>query len=247
MLRAVLLVPSCLRQGLGALLLLAGVASAQNLLVNGDFESNDRTSYASYSPPPNDYAYLSLAEALPGWTFSHSVDLYGPTNSPQHGAQFLDLVGGGPLGTSFSIQQTFATVIGNTYRLDFFYGNNEAFSVQGGQASFNASLTGSSLLWSGGFTHSGDTMTVRNWTEFTVDFVADSASTTLTFLNTYNLPASWDPANYTVAGATLDNVSVIMIVPEPGGWTMALAVGGIFLAALLNSRRARAKRVAPLP
>lgn len=196
------------------------IASAQNLLTNGDFEFNDRTTYPNYYPPPTDLAYIPLGQTVPGWTFSHSVDLYGLLNDPQNGSQFLDLVGGGPISATYSIQQTFATVAGYTYRLDFFYGNNEQFASTGGQAAFTASLVGSGTLWSGNFTHGGDSMSVRNWTELTVDFVADSTSTTLVFLDTNHIASTGDPT-YTVAGATFDNVSVIGILPEPAGITVA--------------------------
>lgn len=227
-----------------AFLTLAGLAPAtlpaQNLLTNGDFEFDDRTSYPMYYAPPVDLAYIPLGQTVPGWTFSHSVDLYGPLNDPQQGSQFLDLVGGGPISATYSIQQSFATVIGYTYRLDFFYGNNEQFGTQGGQASFTASLVGLGTVWSGDFTHGGDTMSNRNWTEYTVDFVADSTSTTLMFLDTNHIPSTGDPT-YTVAGATFDNVSVIGILPETGGRTVALAVFGVCLVAILRSKRAGVK------
>lgn len=247
-------VPSFFRQGrkfrtlifLILALLAPATLPAQNLLTNGDFELNDRHTYPSYQGPPVDLAYVPIGQPLPGWTFSHSVDLYGPINAPQNGSQFLDLVGGGPLSATYSISQTFATVAGYTYHLDFFYGNNENFSDPlqnpgGVPASFNAALTGSGTILSVNLTHSGDTMTVRNWGEFAVNFVANSSSTTLTFTNLFNLPANFDPT-YTVAGATLDNVIVSFVVPEPGGWPMAIAVSVIFLGALLTSRRQSARQ-----
>jgi hypothetical protein len=220
------------------LLALVDGASAQNLLVNGNFEQNDRTTYANYYVPPTDIAYIPLGDTVPGWTFSHSVDLYGALNAPQSGSQFLDLVGGGPITSTFSIQQTFATVIGGMYQLDFFYGNNEQFSVDGGSANFTASVLGAGTVWTGTFTHSGDTMTVRNWTEFTVNFVADSTSTTLLFVDNNHIPQGGTP-NYTVAGATLDNVSVMAVMPEPGGWPIAGVIAAVSGSAMVSQRRRR--------
>ncbi len=220
----------CWLIALAILLYITAQSVFANLIVNGDFEQNDRTTYPNYYPPPTDLAYIQVGEIVPGWTFSHSVDLYGPLNAPQNGAQFLDLVGGGPLSATYSIQQTIATVVGQTYRLDFFYGNNEQFGTYGGQASFTASLTGSGTIWSGDFTHGGDTMSNRNWTEFTVDFVADSTSTTLLFLDTNTIASIYDPT-YTVAGSTLDNASIVAILPEPGGFAIVLVLSGLCAAA----------------
>lgn len=218
--------------------LMPATLAAQNLLINGDFEQNDLTTYPSYSAS-GDFSNLPTGQPLPGWTF-YNVDLYGPTHLPQSGSQFLDLVGYGPLTATFSIQQTFATVIGNTYRLDFFFGNNEQFADSGGLASFTASLVGLGLLWSGDFTHGGDTSMSRDWTEHEVDFVADSATTTLTFLDTSQLPATFDPDS-TVAGATLDNVSVVAL-PETGGRPLIITIFCLCLLAILVSKRSPALR-----
>jgi hypothetical protein len=215
------------------MLLLPARMRAQNLLSNGDFEQFDRHTYSTYFAP-GDYAYVKAPDTVPGWTFSDSVDLYGAANSPQHGAQFLDLVGGGALATTFSIQQSFGTVIGNTYHLDFFYGNNETVAT----GTFTASVIGTGTLWTANFTHSGDTMTVRNWTEFSVDFVANSTNTTIMFVDTTHAPSGFDP-NYTIGGATLDN---IIITPEPGGFTTVLCILGAVLAAILTERRRRERR-----
>ncbi len=221
------------------LLVLAGLTPAtlpaQNLLINGDFEQNDLTTYPSYNSS-GDFSNLPTGQPLPGWTF-YNVDLYGPTQLPQNGTQFLDLVGYGPLTATFSLEQTFATVIGMVYRLNFFYGNNEQFADEGGMASFTASLIGSGILWSSGFTHGGDTQMNRDWTEYTIDFVADSSTTTLMFVDTSLLPATFDP-NATVAGATLDNISVIALLPETGGRPAMFVILGVCLAAILVSKRA---------
>ncbi|PZR75148.1 MAG: hypothetical protein DLM73_06050 [Chthoniobacterales bacterium] len=102
--------------------------SGQNLLVNGSFEQNDRHTYANYYTS-EDLAYLAPSDSFPGWTFSHSVDLYGPVHNPANANQYLDLVGGGPVSLDFSIQQTFATTPGASYQLSFSYGNNEQLAA----------------------------------------------------------------------------------------------------------------------
>lgn len=206
-----------------------------NLLTNGGFEQNDRTTYANYYPA-DDVAYVPLGDVVPGWTFSHSIDLYGAVNQPRGGTQFLDLVGGGPLTTDFTIQQTFATVPGELYALSFFYGNNEFLELA--TASFIASIVGGSgVIWTQTFTHSGDTMSSRNWTQGGAWFQADSTSTTLIFQDISRFATDYDPS-YTIGGSTLDDVSVVAVIPESGTLGAGLFVVAIVGIALLRQRRA---------
>ena len=206
-----------------------------NLLTNGGFEQNDRTTYFNYYPA-DDVAYVPLPEEVPGWTFSHSIDLYGAANGPKGGSQFLDLVGGGPLTTDFWIQQTFATVPGELYALSFFYGNNEFLELA--SASFIASIVGGSgVIWSQTFTHTGDSMSTRNWTEGGAWFQADSTSTTLIFQDISHFATDYDP-NYTIGGSTLDDVSVVAVIPESGTLAAGFFAIGIAVVALLRQRRA---------
>ena len=208
---------------------------AQNLLVNGNFEQNDRHTYANYYTS-EDLAYIPLGDSVPGWSFSHSVDLYGPVHAPQNGSQFLDLVGGGPLSATFSIQQTFATTAGQSYQLSFFYGNNEQLATA--LASFTASLTGGAVtIWTQDFTHTGDTYYAHDWTSFSLTFVANSSSTTLKFLDTSHFPTNYDPS-YTVGGSTLDNISVVAVVPESGGIGAGLMALAVCLIPIAARRRA---------
>jgi hypothetical protein len=208
---------------------------AQNLLVNGDFEQNDRRTYTNYYTS-EDLAYIPVGDSVPGWSFSHSVDLYGPVHAPQSGSQFLDLVGGGPLSATFSIQQTFATTAGQSYQLSFFYGNNEQLAAA--LASFTASLTGGAVtIWTQDFTHTGDTYYAHDWTSFSLTFVANSSSTTLKFLDTSHFPTNYDPS-YTVGGTTLDNISVVAVVPEAGGIGAGLAALAVCLIPIAARRRA---------
>jgi len=207
---------------------------AQNLLVNGDFEQNDRRTYTNYYAS-EDLAYIPLSDAIPGWSFSHSVDLYGPVHAPQNGSQFLDLVGGGPLSQNFSIQQTFATTAGQSYQLSFFYGNNEELATT--LASFTASLIGGAVtIWTQDFTHTGDTYYAHDWTSFSFTFVANSSSTTLAFLDTSHFPTNYDPS-YTVGGSTLDNISVVAVVPESSGIQAGLMALAVCLIPVAAARR----------
>jgi hypothetical protein len=214
---------------------LASQAGAQNLLVNGSFELNGRQTYANYYPT-EDIAYVAHPDVLPGWSFGHSVDLYGTPHAPQNGTQYLDLVGGGALTESFWVQQAFATTPGQTYALSFYYGNNENLATA--LAAFTASiLGGSGTLWSQNFTHTGDTYYAHDWTYFTTIFTADSTSTILRFVDKSAFPTDYDPA-YTVGGSTLDNVVVMSVVPEPGGIAVGVLIGGFCLLPILRRRAA---------
>jgi hypothetical protein len=208
---------------------------AQNLLVNGNFEENDRRTYTNYYAS-EDLAYIALGDSVPGWTFSHSVDLYGPVHAPQNGSQFLDLVGGGPVAQNFSLQQTFATTAGQSYQLSFFYGNNEQLATA--LASFTASLIGGAItIWTQDFTHTGDTYYAHDWTSFSMTFVANSSSTTLNFFDTSHFATNYDPS-YTVGGSTLDNINVLAVVPESGGIGTGLMALAVCLIPIAARRRA---------
>ncbi|HEX8679031.1 MAG TPA: DUF642 domain-containing protein [Chthoniobacterales bacterium] len=221
-----------------ALLALTAQADAQNLLVNGGFELNDRSTYANYYPT-EDLAYLAQPDVLPGWSFGHSVDLYGAARAPQSGSQFLDLVGGGPLTQTFFVEQAFATTPGQVYALSFYYGNNENLATA--LATFTASVIGGSgTLWTQSFSHTGDTYSARNWAFFTTLFTANSASTILRFLDTSGFATDYNPS-YTVGGSTLDNVAVIAAVPEPGGILTAVLIGGFCCLPLLRRLRTAAR------
>jgi hypothetical protein len=148
-------------------------------------------------------------------------------------------VGGGPVSTDFSIQQSFATIPGLSYQLSFFYGNNEQLSAA--LATCTASIIGGSgKLWTQNFSHTGDTYYAHDWTAFSMIFVADSSTTTLQFLDASHFPTGYDPSS-TVDGSTLDNVMVIGVVPEPGGIAAGLMTLGFCLAPIAARRRAAAR------
>ena len=110
--------------------------------------------------------------------------------------------------------------------MSFFYGNNE--QLASALASFTASLAGGAVaIWTQDFTH----------TSFSLTFVAISSSTTLKFLDTSRFPTNYDPA-YTVGGSALDNISVIVVVPESGGLGAALTALAICLIPIAARCRA---------
>jgi hypothetical protein len=67
--------------------------------------------------------------------------------------------------------------------------------------------------------------------------VANSSSTTLKFLDTSHFPTNYDPS-YTVGGSTLDNISVVAVVPESGGIGAGLTALAVSLIPIAAQRRA---------
>jgi hypothetical protein len=104
-----------------ALLLVAtGPAQAQNLLVNGDFQSG------SFSP---------------GWVLSGDTSFtgVGPTTRPGDPDGFEAFLG--PVNSQGLLTQTFPTTPGTTYVLDFWLANDG-----GTPANFSASVNGAVLF-----------------------------------------------------------------------------------------------------
>ena len=202
------------------LVVAAGPASAGNLLINGDFSQPDAAT------PPNDgsvYKFIYAGDpSLTGWTVtsgSVEVDLTTPTfgaPTASGNPQNLDLDG----NSAGTITQSFTTIMGQTYSLDFYYSNN----IYGSAASATVSVSDSTLT-PVVITHSGATYGSLNWQYEEETFVANSTSATLMF-------ASNDPASSTT-GILLDGVSV-SAVPEPASVTL-LGLGVSVLPSSLDA------------
>jgi hypothetical protein len=178
-----------------ASLLIAGLfaasASAQNLIVNGDFELGSPTSSQTEAPG---------SPALQGWIIGVAVD-YVPTGMsywPGNQTRWVDLtgrVGGG------WIEQTIVTEIGATYSLSCnIFNGSSVYSSMGPYTSpvMSVSVTGGSP----------QPITVSPGAEslVTVSFVASQATTTLRFSDLTGLDTN---------GAWIDNVSVIKTASAP--------------------------------
>lgn len=202
----------------GALTLAPASLSAAESLVNGGFEAPVVAGPCCITAPPT---------AIPGWTPTPNVNVVNGTfsstagNLAKEGNQYLDLVGEGGAG---SIAQSFATVAGQVYSLQFWYSHN-LFS---GLASASARLSAGSL--SDSITHTGGTNANLNWQFYSGAFTANSAQTTLTFTNT---------AGATNEGVFLDAVSV-MAVPEPSTWAMLILGFGLLGGAMRRRGQAAA-------
>ncbi len=184
-------------------LLLAFNAQA-NLIVNGGFEDNNVAA--------GNWAYFP-SSSVNGWEGDNIEiwDSFGGVVAPE-GTQHAELNAHPFDGTVFSIYQSFATIIGQTYDVSFFYSaresNNEQFYFSAG--------TLAALL---------NDHVVGSWKQYTGSFVATATTSTITF-------TSYD--NSTV-GNFLDDVVVTARshVDESGALVMFM----IGLAGLVCSRR----------
>ena len=162
-------------------------ASGANLLINGDFESGAHTNETVQVISPS-------SNAIGGWAVtSGSVDwIESSIWAAQSGTYSLDMNGNNP----GAITQSFATVSGATYSVQFYMGANPgAYS----SVTLTASVTGGSSIPFTVSVHPSVT-----WASESFTFTAISTTTTLTFAGDPNTGAS---------GPALDNVSVTEVAP----------------------------------
>ena len=183
----------------------AGLVSGQNLLINGSFEfpNTNGTIYG--------YAYFpGGSNGIPGWTtILNGVEYGAPSESfdgkiqtyhgvAEDGTYAIDLP---PLTfTGGGIQQTFPTVAGDTYAVDFYMGN-VVYAGRDGSGTLTVSVANVTNFFA--FTNLA---AFEQWGARSFIFTAVSNLTTLTF---------WsfdDPAAHF---SQLDNVSVTLLQAGP--------------------------------
>lgn len=201
-----------------------GVADAANLLINGSFEG----------APPGNTILGGGSSAISGWTtINQGVEWFTPASfglgPARDGSSAVDLAwytsNGSPGG---GIEQTFATVAGQSYRLSF-YGLTSNSSGRDGTAIVETLIDGS-LSAAFNLTHLSPTWTLSDWQLLTQTFVASGTTTTLTLRNRQDAFVHF---------ADVDGVSVELAtaVPEPGTWAMMLIGFGLIGATLRRSRQ----------
>lgn len=192
----------------GLTLSLLCLGANANLIVNGGFEDNNVAS--------GSWAYFSSA-AVNGWDGDNIEiwDNYGGVVAAE-GTQYAELNAHPFDGSVFSIYQNFATVVGQTYDVSFFYrarvNSNEqfSFSVDTLSALLNDHVVGS-------------------WSQYTGSFVATGALSTITF-TTYDTGT---------LGNFLDNVVVTAkanVVESSPLAMLLIGLAGLVLIRKKNSR-----------
>ena len=198
-----------------AAILVASLGVAQNatanILVNGGFETpiQGDPNFAAFNVPAG-------SSLITGWNIVQgNVDLtntccYGPLVNTTNlsSLQAVDLVGDGAFG---GLSQSFATVVNQAYTLTFAYSHN--FGAP--SSDYAAQVTVADLSF-----EIAQASNERIWLIFSQNFIANSTSTLLTFINTRGGSSG---------GIYLDDVSVeavaagpVAAVPEPSTWAMML-------------------------
>ncbi|MFM2380208.1 MAG: hypothetical protein RLZZ143_2789 [Cyanobacteriota bacterium] len=190
---------------------------AANLIQNGSFETA--------TVNPGSFLQLdAVSTAITGWTVSSgAIDYVGTALTASDGDRSIDLQG----TSAGTIEQTFNTIIGKTYRVGFDLAGNPAgdptikrmrISAAGSSANFSFDITGKST-------------TNMGWVSESWDFTATDTTTTLSF-------SALDNTNF---GPALDNVSVTPLsdptptsVPEPSSILGLLSLGVLGIGSALK-------------
>ncbi|WP_348696938.1 choice-of-anchor C family protein [Duganella fentianensis] len=198
---------------IAALALLTPMAQAAGIS-NGGFESSN------YS---GQFDTVSAGGSLGAWNVvSGSVDLINTYWTNSEGHYSLDLNG----TQAGSIQQAFATVVGQTYTVSF----DVAGNANGGGNTKILSMGAGSYVGALFIDTTGKSNTNMGWTTKSFDFVANSSTSILSFSGF---------AGNGAYGVALDNVKVTAAVPEPETYGMLLA--GLGLVGLVARRKKQAK------
>jgi PEP-CTERM motif-containing protein len=220
---------------------LAARPSDANLLANGSFEQPVAMSGLNCGGIANCQGFnISDPIGVGAWTAVGP----GPTNppmtpiiiltnlynengyffQPEDGNQSVDLTGMSNQGLN-GVEQTFATTPGASYSLSFWVGHHaQDPQFYNGPASVTLDIDGSPV---GVFSNNNvPPPDLLDWEQFTDDFIAAGATTTIDFFNAIS--------STTQNEVGLDNV-VLTAVPEPGSAALLAAAVGF-----LGWRRRRA-------
>lgn len=231
------------RSALVGLLLLVGVTANANLILNNSFESPSPLDPCTVALQcTGSFRNFNAGDSFDGWSVVGAGQMslgstdfmqFGFSFPAQDGQQWADLSGFGgndPVG----IQQSIATIVGDSYDLSFWVGNvvDTSVGLFGTSSTIEVLLNGTSL---GLFSNTADGGNTTAWQQFSVSFQADSTSSTIAFFNR-------DSVTDNMNG--LDNVVLTarpVKVPEPG--TLGLLIAGLLCGFGVVKRKHPARSV----
>jgi len=203
-------------------------AMAQNLLVNGDFESTSISGGMSFENPGS--------TVITNWVVGgpSNVDLIRDGWTAQSGFQSIDLNGWG----ASSIGQSVSLSAGTTYNVSFWVaGNTETrWYSTSSVKSMNVFIGTDLLAGNVTFDTTGKSGTDMGWEKREYSFVASSTQNYfLNFVSTMDSPM----------GMALDNVSITAVsnnagnnaVPEPSEWAVMGLLGAGLLGLVVKNRK----------
>lgn len=159
-----------------------------NMLLNPSFET-----YNTIDPTATWAGVQAGQTYLNDWVVGGSgIDLIGGYWQPHSGACSVDMAGSG----SGYVEQDVATVIGARYRISCWMAPTPSFENRVGEIRVNGSLLRSVTLSSSVLANSVSDM---KWGEYSVEFVADSAVSTVRFA---------DNSGGSAGGMAIDDVSM---------------------------------------
>ncbi len=193
--------------------------ASTNLVVDGSFEDQNQGAGS-----------WALYNSINGWTASvGQIEIRnGLAGNAQDGVNFVEL----DANYNSTMVQSFATVVGQTYSLSFWYSSRPYGPYNTAVPDFTVPADSNGLSFNVGagdvnvYTPTANLTNDNVWQQYTTTFVATGALTTLSF------SATGTSDSY---GTSLDNVAV-SAVPEPG--SLALMLAGLGVVGGLARRRA---------
>ncbi len=200
-----------------------GIVNANTLIQNGSFE--DTANFMSNGADINTLGVGSIA--MPGWTvIGQEVLWVGPANpyivSASHGGYFLDLTSLRDAAPFGGISQSFSSISGKNYRLDFNLGSSSIYGYPDG---ITVTIDGISTTFLSTSNNPGPSF----WETKSLNFSALGTNTLISFVGASG-----------AAYIGLDNVRITDAglsgaVPEPAAWLMMIF--GFGLTGLATRRR----------
>jgi hypothetical protein len=196
-------------------------AQAQNLLINGSFETgaftNQGSGFMLLAPGATNISGWTVINDQLAWAFTTNSD----SVTPADGSFFLDLQGPGLFGAPYGgVSQTITTVTGQVYRFSFQLGTQEAIANDRGPVSVSASADGTTLPFT--FAPAGSGV---QWGEFRFDFTATNTSTVIGIVGTATTGGAYiglDKASV----VAVQRPSLTLLTPGGAGTAIVRLTGG---------------------